>query len=263
MSIPGATRRAIVGVCAAMAVVAVGFATPSSAHEHHEGLIPEGHWTDEQIEFMLALIEETEEVLPATFPAQGTKAEIAAALEPLGFHDFGVTAPGGYDHWINASWLFDDHYVNPEFAESLVYQNIGGGQWQLVSAMFMLAPDETLDDIPEHLAALPGWHGHPELCTTDEGTFAGITDPDDPDCPPGSSQATTPLMMHVWIVDNECGHRFGGIGVGGLHCDVHHDHDDHDGDDHDDDHDDDDHGDDHDDDAPPADAVVREPSFTG
>jgi hypothetical protein len=33
-----------------------------------------------------------------------------------------------------------------------------------------------------------------------------------------------PPMMHVWIVDNACGHRFGGVGVGGLNCDVSHDH---------------------------------------
>jgi hypothetical protein len=33
-----------------------------------------------------------------------------------------------------------------------------------------------------------------------------------------------PPMMHVWIVDNACGHRFGGVGVGGLDCDVSHGH---------------------------------------
>jgi hypothetical protein len=31
--------------------------------------------------------------------------------------------------------------------------------------------------------------------------------------------------MHVWIVDNACGHRFAGAGVGGLDCDVSHAHD--------------------------------------
>lgn len=51
------------------------------------------------------------------------------------------------------------------------------------------------------------------------GTFGGVTDPENPSCPPGTTQATTPLMMHVWIVDNDCGHRFGGVGLEGLHCD--------------------------------------------
>src|SRR5690606_15446038 len=122
----------------------------------------------------------------------------------------------------NAGWLFDDHVVDPEFPESLVYQS-SGGQLQLVSAMYMLDPQIGPDDIPHDIAWLPGWHGHPELCTGPDGRFGGITDPDNPDCPPGTTQATTPVMMHVWIVDNPCNHRFGGIGVGGLHCDVSHD----------------------------------------
>jgi hypothetical protein len=33
-----------------------------------------------------------------------------------------------------------------------------------------------------------------------------------------------PPMMHVWLVDPGCGHRFGGVGVGGLDCDVSHGH---------------------------------------
>ena len=247
------TRRSVGGLCLALAsVVTVVLAGPASANQHHEGLVPEGDWTDEQIEFMLALIEETEEVLPQRFPVEATYQELEEELGAMGFYEFGVPAPGGYDHWINPGWFFDEHYVNPEFSESLVYQEQGDGTYRLVSAMFMLAPDETLDDIPDHLAALPGWHGHPELCVNPDGTFAGVTDPDDPNCPPGTSQATTPLMMHVWIVDNECNHRFAGIGVQGLHCE--HDMHMHEGDmDMDDQHDG----------TSPAEPVLDEPSFTG
>jgi hypothetical protein len=28
-------------------------------------------------------------------------------------------------------------------------------------------------------------------------------------------------MMHVWLEDPGCGHRFGGIGVTGVHCEHH------------------------------------------
>ena len=81
-----------------------------------------------------------------------------------------------------------------------------------------------VDDIHPLIAWIPGWHGHPELCVNPNGTFGGITDPDNPNCPPGTTQATTPVMMHVWLEDPGCGHRFGGVGVQGLHCDVsHHD----------------------------------------
>jgi hypothetical protein len=271
---PRRARRAVVAITIALLAALVGGASPAAAQET-EGLIPDGDWTDEQVAEMLALIEETEEVLPATFPSSGTYEEIAGALEPLGFFDFGAVAPGGYYHFINASWFFDDHLIDPEYSESLVYRRTSDGTLELVSAMFMLRPD---------IAWLPGWHGHPELCFGEDGGFAGITDPENPSCPPGTTQGTTPLMMHVWIVDDYgCDHRFGGIGVSGVHCyhEGHDDHDDHDddhmddhaddhADDHMDDHDDDhadDHMDDHADDqtatAHPATPVVAQPTYTG
>jgi hypothetical protein len=279
MSRAGSTRFTAASVLAAVFLVTAALAGPASAQDAGDGLIPEGDWTDEQVADLLALIDETEETLPALFPVAASYEELQAELGPLGYFNFGVTAPGGYDHWINAGWLVDDHVVDPEFPESLVYQIGDDGLWHLVSAMFMLSPDIDVDEIPEDIAWLPGWHGHPELCVTSAGTFAGVTDPDNPSCPPGTSQATTPVMMHVWIVDNACNHRFGGIGVQGLHCDVGDDMDDDHGDDMDDDHDDDmdddmddDHGDDMDDDdmddgeapaAPPARPVVATPTFTG
>jgi hypothetical protein len=264
------TRRSVAVLGVALAwITAALFAGPAAAQEG-EGLIPEGDWSEDQIQQMLDLIDETEAVLPARFPAQATYEELADVLGDLGYFNFGATAPGGYDHWINPGWFFDDHLVDPEFSEALVYQVQDDGTWRLVSAMFMLDPAIDMDSIPEDIAWLPGWHGHPELCVHPDGTFGGITDPDNPSCPEGTSPATTPLMMHVWIIDNGiCDHRFGGIGVSGVHCDVGMDHDD---DDMDDDHDDDmddDHDDDMDDDmdgpgtAPPARPVVAQPSFTG
>lgn len=263
---------------------AVALASPANAQDT-DGLIPEGDWSDEQIDYMLDLIDETEQVLPETFPASGPSDEVEAELEAMGYFNFGVPAPGGYWHMINPGFIADtDDMLNPATAESLVYQDDGAGNWRLVSAMYMAGPDQTVEDLPEDLAWLPGWHGHPELCTWDDGEafgrFAGVTDPDNPDCPEGSSTAPTPVMMHVWIEDNGvCDHRFGGVGVGGIHCDHGGHNPDHPpghqdppGDDHDhgdDDHDDDDgHNDDHDDDddgssAPAAQPVTGKPSFTG
>ncbi|MFP3899398.1 MAG: hypothetical protein ACLFXM_01000 [Acidimicrobiia bacterium] len=252
----GSTRRTLGGLCLVVAAVfAMVLGGPAAAQQETEGLIPPGDWTDEQIEYMLDLIEKTEQVLPDTFPTLATYEELEQELGDLGYFEFGATAPGGYDHWINPGYMFDDHLIEPEFSESLVYQAQPDGRWKLVSAMFMLSPNDTIDDIPEDIAWLPGWHVHPELCVGPDGTFAGITDPDDPDCPPGSSQALGSPMMHVWIVENDCDHRFGGVGVSGLHCDVTHDHGD--------DHDDMDMDDDMDDDDEPAEPVVSEPSFTG
>jgi hypothetical protein len=263
--------------------VATVFAVPANAQDT-DGLIPEGDWSQDQIDYMLDLIDETERVLPETFPASGPRAEVEAELEAMGFFNFGVPAPGGYWHMINPGWIVDDEMLNPEFAESLVYKDVGGGNWELQATMYMAGADDTVDDLPEDIAWIPGWHGHPELCTWDEGDafgrFAGVTDPDDPDCPEGSSNSPTPVMIHTWIVDGVCDHRFGGVGVSGVHCDVHGDgHGNHrpgDDDDHDDDHDDDGHDDDHDDDdghddddhdhddsTPAATPVSGTPSFTG
>ncbi|HEY7068749.1 MAG TPA: hypothetical protein VH479_01490, partial [Acidimicrobiales bacterium] len=145
----------------------------------------------------------------------------------------------------------------------------------LVSAMFMLDPAIDMESIPEDIAWLPGWHGHPELCVSDaDGTFRGVTDAAMPNCSPGSHSAATPLMMHVWIVDNACEHRFGGVGVEGLHCEVEmhgggmHDHDmgdggEHDGDMHDDGSVDDQSGTGMVPVAPVASPVVADPGFTG
>jgi hypothetical protein len=247
-------------------------------------LIPEGDWTEQQVTDLLDLIDRTEAALPAQFPMVASFDELTDVLGGMGYHNFGATAPGGYDHWINNGWLFDDHLVDPEFPEALVYQVQEDGNWHLVSAMFMLDPAIDMDSIPADIAWLPGWHGHPELCVDDaDGSFRGLTDADNPSCPEGSHSGATPLMMHVWIVDNACGHRFGGVGVEGLHCDVEmHDGGEHDGGDHD--HGEDDPGEvgghDHDgghdmgeahDDghdmvmplAPPADPVPGQPPFVG
>lgn len=182
------------------------------------GLIPEGDWTDEQVEFMLDRIEQTEAVLPETFPTEATEAELEETLGEMGFYNFGATAPGGYAHWINPTWMMDEHLVEPEFSESLVYQSSGGDQWRLVAAMYMTEPTDTLDDIPEEVAWLPGWHVHPELCVQPDGGFGGVTDPDNPNCPEGTSQSDRAPMFHIWLEDPGCDHRFGGIGVDGLHC---------------------------------------------
>jgi len=217
------TRRGtVIGAVVALALmVATSFAGRADAQTAGDGLIPPGNWTDAQVTSLLDLIHRTETTLPVKFPAVATRAQLDSVLGGMGYHNFGATAPGGYDHWINNGWLFDDHLVDPEFPEALVYQIQDDGQWHLVSAMFMLDPAIDMDHIPADIAWLPGWHGHPELCTDGAlGTFRGTTDPANPSCPAGSHSAVTPLMMHVWIVDNACGHRFGGIGVEGLHCDT-------------------------------------------
>src|SRR5690606_451744 len=143
------------------------------------------------------------------------------AIEELGFVDIGPIVPGGYRHFVNVSWMADGHILNPRYPESIVYQRTATGDWDVVAAMFFLWPTATMDTIPDMVRWLPGWHTHPELCSDAQGRVVGT--PLGGDCPPGSAPVTTP-MMHGGIVDNECGHRFGGLDGGGLHCDYEHDH---------------------------------------
>jgi hypothetical protein len=193
---------------------ALAFASPASGQEAGDGVLPPGDWTDEQRAELLDLLARTEAALPAFADPE--------TLEGLGFINFGVTAPGGYDHWINYGWVDDEHILDPEFPESLVFQYTPSGGYELVAAMFFLPNGTTLDTIPEDVAWMPGWHQHPELCVYPDGTYAGLADVDG-SCFAGEP-SDMPPMMHVWLVDTGCGHRFGGVGVGGLDCDVDHEH---------------------------------------
>lgn len=225
---PPALRRIAVAtaITATIAVAGPAAATPGD----HDGLVPTEYadgtpidYSPEQVDELLGLIDVTELALRAKFPETfASVAEANAALAEIGYSNFGVPAPGGYWHFINGLLVVDGEYVVPEHPESLVYQE-EGGTLTLVSAMYISGVDEDVADLPEDIRWYPGWHGHPELCTNDTvGGFAGVTDPESPNCPPGSSQATTPVMFHVWIVDNGiCDHRFGGIGVTGAHCEIH------------------------------------------
>ena len=210
----GPRRRRVAAIVAAVmaAITAVAFAPPTSAQEHGTGMLPPGDWTGEQEAYLLDLIERTEAALPAFGDP--------ATLEELGFFNFGVVAPGGYDHWINLEWLDDGHILDPEFPESVVFRYRPDGSYVIEAAMFFLPTGTELSTIPENLAWLPGWHTHPELCVDENGQFAGLVNVDGT-CSSGSP-SDMPPMMHVWIVDTACGHRFGGVGVGGLDCDVDH-----------------------------------------
>ena len=115
-------------------------------------------------------------------------------------HD-GIT---GFEHFINPAYVRDADVLDPDHPESLVYDVRGGGK-KLVSAMFMLPPGSTLDDVPDIGGKLTQWHVHDNLCfSPDTNSVAGLT------IPGGECQA--PLvkgpgvpMIHVWITPHPCG----------------------------------------------------------
>lgn len=202
---------------AALALVAGLLTTstsPASAQDDPPpGLIPEGDWTSGEVDYMLDLIDRTEAALPAFADDEGNLDE--DLLESLGFVNFGLTAPGGWDHWINMDWIDDDHILDPEHPESLVFRLVDG-EWVLEAAMFFLRSGDTVESFPERypdIAWLPGWHAHPNLCWDETGRSSG--------CGSGGEPIVIP-MTHVWITDNPCNHRFAGVDTGGIICEDHH-----------------------------------------
>jgi len=220
-------RRAMTLGFAASALVMAPAMVGAQSHEHPpgggDGLLPPGEWSDEQEADLLDLIDRTE----AELPAFGDPEEL---LE-MGFIDFGIGAPGfpgenaGYDHFINWDWIDDEHILDPSYPESLVFrttwdEETGEQSYELVSAMYFLPSQYGLDDMPAAYAWYPGWHTHENICVDETTlTFAGLSS--NGTCREGARVFDKPPMMHTWIVDNPCGHRFGGIDVGGPHCDVH------------------------------------------
>lgn len=210
----GGRRRRLRIAAAVLAVTGLAFTTnPVSAQQPGEGNLPPGDYPPEQVNFANYLVERTERELPAFGDVED--------LEAMGFVNIGVTAPGGYDHYTNVAWLADDYVLDPTHPESLVFRRTADGGYELQAAMFFLGPTETMETIPWIISWLPGWHAHPELCGNDRGQVVGIARPD------GTCAVGQPVlipMTHVWIVDNACNHRFGGVDAGGLHCDYEHDH---------------------------------------
>ena len=124
----------------------------------------------------------------------------------------GVT---GHEHFINTAYFTDGRILDPDHPESLVYEPQPDGTKLLVSAMYMLDPSKTLDDVPDIGGKLTQWHIHNNLCFTATGQVAGLTAVDG-SCRPGLNKGSQAPMIHVWITKNPCGPfaALEGVGAG-------------------------------------------------
>jgi len=141
-----------------------------------------------------------------------------AAAEADGFRSIGDGITG-YEHYINWSYLTDGKVLDPDHPESLVYRHDGTSK-KLVSAMFMLEPGSTLDDVPELGGPLTQWHIHDNLCFTDDPVqprVAAITSVGGSCRAPLKKFEPVP-MIHVWIVPHQCGPfaALEGVGAGQI-----------------------------------------------
>lgn len=124
----------------------------------------------------------------------------------LGFYSIG-DAFTGHEHLINWDYIDDDHVLDPDYPESLVYETLPGGGRRLVSAMFMLPTGTRLDDVPDLGGPLTQWHIHDDLCFSDDPVaphVASITDVGG-ECRPPTTKLEPVPMIHVWIVGHPCG----------------------------------------------------------
>lgn len=111
---------------------------------------------------------------------------------------------GGYEHFINHAYLANDTILDPDEPESLVFRHNEDGTKQLTTAMYILPPGSTMDDVPDIAGNLTMWHGHDNLCFDPAtGRLSGRFD--GTNCVPGGVQGGNVPMLHVWIEPNECG----------------------------------------------------------
>ena len=143
-----------------------------------------------------------------------------ATAEAAGFTTIGDGATG-YEHYINWKYINDEHELNPEFPESLVYQiDPATRQKKLVSAMFMMGDEYTLETVPNVGGPLTQWHIHNNLCFSRDPAVFGSTRVVGVTAPNGSCQFGVKLrenpMIHVWIVPHKCGPfaALEGVGAG-------------------------------------------------
>jgi hypothetical protein len=130
----------------------------------------------------------------------------------LGFRSIGDERTG-FEHFINTGYIGDDHFLDPEYPESLVFRVDGPEPTDrtLVSAMF-IARDRAVDDpeLVDYGGPLMQWHVHDNLCwgLDEQGVpkVMAVTDDTGGSCPPGTVLAggENP-MVHVWITPHLCG----------------------------------------------------------
>ncbi|HUF34210.1 MAG TPA: hypothetical protein VMN58_13480 [Acidimicrobiales bacterium] len=157
--------------------------------------------------------------MPGVTPEQVAEAErlVAITLERLpkyadpavaeadGFRSIGDGSTG-HEHYVNWSYIDDEHIFNPDFPESLVYE-VNGAEKTLVAAMYMLPRGETLETVPDIGGDLIQWHVHEDLCYTPEPgahRVGGFVQADGSCRPPLIDGPRTP-MIHVWIAPHRCG----------------------------------------------------------
>ena len=81
-----------------------------------------------------------------------------------GYQSIGDGRASGFEHFINAEYLANPTILDAGEVESLVYRLEADGSKTLTTAMYMLPPGATTDDVPDIAGNLTVWHAHDNLC---------------------------------------------------------------------------------------------------
>ena len=142
-------------------------------------------------------------------------------------HDAGFRSIGdgltGTEHLVNWNWINDDTVLDPDHPESLVYNVDRDGKRTLAAAMYMAPAGTPDDEVPDVGGPITQWHIHNNLCYSPpemvdgapQRHVVGLTR--DGTCRPGGEFLSPHApMLHVWVVEHECGpfSALEGVGAG-------------------------------------------------
>jgi hypothetical protein len=144
-------------------------------------------------------------------------------------HDAGFRSIGdgitGTEHLVNWNWINDDVVLDPDHPESLVYNVAPDGKRTLAAAMYMAPAGTPDDEVPDVGGPITQWHIHNNLCYSPvevvdgapQRHVVGLTSgPNGDECRRGEYLSPHAPMLHVWVVEHECGpfSALEGVGAG-------------------------------------------------
>ena len=202
-------RRGLLGAALALIVVSgdiAGWAATvqfsgATASNHHATTALTRQPTAAELEAATRLIVETRTAAAKFHDLQAARAAGYVPMEPPEFQIV---------HYVNPGYMVDADILDPQHIQSLIYYNSTRGT-ELIGAMYIM-PRRGMDG-PQIGGPLTVWHQHSNICFDNVTGIAvafvhsGFFDSNDKSgaCPRGSTNRTTPQMLHVWLIDNPDG----------------------------------------------------------
>ena len=170
--------------------------TPGSVTDHNHTTGPATGVTGAQLQAAVQLIDATR---AAVGKYKNQRVAIKAGYTPMEPEGLAVM------HYVNKAYFTDADVLRPDHVQSLIYFNSTHGP-VLIGAMYIMPNLATPG--PEVGGLLTVWHHHDNLCfdrttgvivafahdsTANTNDKSGV-------CPQGSSNQSTPEMLHVWLI---------------------------------------------------------------